>query len=115
MRRRISALIPLALLVMATFPAVADDTHAVIPPMDGKAITETYQGKGRVNSVDTKAGRVNLSHGPVAGLDLPGTPMDIVVQDKTALSRLKPGQKIKFKLMEVRKGQYEISEISAVK
>ena len=37
------------------------------------------------------------------------------MQDKVLLTKLKPGQKVAFKLIEVRKGQYEISEITVVK
>ena len=87
----------------------------MIMPMDGKAVTESHQGKGTINSVDAKAGKINLSHEPIPSLDWPGMTMDFDVQDKGSLTKLKPGQKVTFKLIEARKGKYVISEITVVK
>ncbi len=115
MKCKISVLVPVALVALAALPAAADDARVVMPPMDGKAATETYQGKGRINAVDAKSGKITLSHGPIPGFDLPAKAMDFTVQDKVLLTKLKPGQKVAFKLIEVRKGQYEISEITVVK
>jgi len=104
----------LALIMLTALPAAADD-KPVILPMDGKAVTETHQGKGKVNSVDAKAGKINLSHEPIVSLDWPEMTMDFMVQDKASLTNLKPGQKVTFKLIEGRPGKYVISEITAVK
>ena len=114
MKRNIFILIPLALLPLTVFTAAADDMRMIMP-MDGKAVTESHQGKGKVNRVDVKAGKINLTHEPIASLDRPGMTMDYDVQDKALLTNLKPGQKVAFKLIEVRKGQYAISEISVIK
>jgi Cu/Ag efflux protein CusF len=108
------ALIALALLTLTVFPATADD-KPMIMPMDGKAVTETHQGKGKINSVDAKVGKINLTHGPIASLGWDGMTMDFDVQDKAMLANLKEGQKVTFTLIEIRKGKYVISEISAVK
>jgi Cu(I)/Ag(I) efflux system protein CusF len=108
------ALITLALLTLASLPAAAEDMRMTMP-MDGKAVAETHQGKGKVNSVDAKAGKINLTHEPIASLGWQGMTMDFDVQNKDALTKLKPGQKVAFKLIEVRKGKYEISEITVVK
>jgi Cu(I)/Ag(I) efflux system membrane fusion protein len=105
---------PLTLLALTAIPAAAEDSRMIMP-MDGKAVTETHQGKGKINSVDAKAGKINLSHEPIASLDWPGMTMDFDVQDKDSLTKLKPGQKITFKLIEAGKGKYVISEITVVK
>jgi Cu(I)/Ag(I) efflux system periplasmic protein CusF len=107
-------LIPMALLVLTALPAVAADKPMDMP-MDGKPIAEIHQGKGKINSVDAKAGKINLSHGPIASLDWPGMTMDFDVQDKAMLTKLKVGQKVTFQLIEVRKGKYVISDITVVK
>jgi Cu(I)/Ag(I) efflux system periplasmic protein CusF len=107
-------LIPLAVLVLAALPAAAEDKNMIMP-MDGKVVTEIHQGKGTVNSVDAKAGKINLSHGPIASLAWPGMTMDFEVQDKALLANLKPGQKVMFTLIEARKGKYVVSEITVVK
>jgi Cu(I)/Ag(I) efflux system membrane fusion protein len=115
MKRTPSIFIPLALLVLTALPAsAADDTHMIMP-MDGKAVMESHQGKGKINSVDAKAGKLNITHEPIASLGWEGMTMDFEVQDKTLLTNLKPGQKVAFKLVEVRKGKYVISEIAVVK
>jgi Cu/Ag efflux protein CusF len=107
-------LIPLALLSLTSLPAIADDMHMHMN-MDSHAAVQSHEGSGTVNSVDAKSGKINLTHGPIASLDWPGMTMDFEVQDKNSLSSLKAGQKVKFKLVEVRKGKYVISEISAAK
>ncbi len=114
MKRNIFILIPLALLALTALPAAAEDMPMIMP-MDGKAVTESHQGKGTINSVDAKAGKINLTHGPIASLDWPGMTMDFDVQDKASLTKLKPGQKVTFQLIEARKGKYVISEITVVK
>jgi Cu/Ag efflux protein CusF len=114
MKRTVSILLPLALLTLTALPAAAEE-KPMIMPMDGKAVTETHQGKGKVNSVDIKAGKINITHEPIVSLGWQGMTMDFDVQDKASLGKLKPGQKVTFKLIEVRKGKYEISEITAVK
>lgn len=114
MKRNILFLMPLALLALTAIPAVADD-KPMIMPMDGKAVTETHQGKGKINSVDAKAGKINITHGPIASLGWDGMTMDFGVQDKALLANLKAGQNVTFTLIEIRKGKYVISKISAVK
>jgi Cu(I)/Ag(I) efflux system protein CusF len=113
-KRNTFILIPLALLTLTALPAAAEDTNMTMP-MDSKAPTLSHQGKGTINSVDAKAGKINLSHEPIASLDWPAMTMDFDVQDKDSLTKLKPGQKVTFKLIEARKGKYVISEITVVK
>lgn len=103
-------LIPLTLFALSTLtlpPAFAEGVQS--------SQAATHQGRGTVNSVDAKAGKVNLNHEPIQSLDWPGMTMNFEVQDKAALSKLKPGQKVAFKLIEVRRGKYAISEITVVK
>ena len=107
-------MIPLALLTLTAIPAVAEDMRMTMP-MDGKAVAESHQGKGTINSVDAKAGKLNITHEPIASLDWPAMTMDFEVQDKAMLANLKKGQKVTFQLVEARKGKYVISEIAAVK
>lgn len=107
-------LIPLALLTLTALPAFSE-SMGVNMQMDSKAASQTHQGKGTVNSVDAKAGKVNLSHEPIQSLDWPEMTMDFDVKDKISLTKLKPGQIIAFKLIETRKGKYVISEITVLK
>ena len=109
-----SVLIVFALFILTVLPAGADEKRMDMP-MDGKIVTEIHQGKGTINSVNVKAGKLNITHGPIASLDWPGMTMDFEVQDKAKLAKLKAGQKVAFTLIEARKGKYVISEITVVK
>lgn len=114
MKRDTFILIPLALLALTALPVAAEDMNMTMP-MDSKAPTQSHQGKGKINSVDVKAGKINMTHDPIATLGWPGMTMDFDVQDKDSLTKLKLGQKVTFKLIEARKGKYVISEIALIK
>ena len=116
---RIAAMVaPFAFLVLAALPGQAAEMKDM-PDMKmdaGKTSPEqAHKGRGTVNGVDAKAGKVNLTHGPIASLKWPGMTMDFAVSDKQALAKLKPGQKVEFKLVEKTKGQYVITEIAPAK
>jgi Cu(I)/Ag(I) efflux system protein CusF len=113
MKRSAYLFIPLVFLALSALPAAAED-HAM-NHAEGKAATQNHQGKGTINSVDAKAGKINITHEPIASLGWSGMTMDFGVQDKAVLANLKKGQKVTFKLVEVRKGSYVISEIAVVK
>lgn len=108
-------LIPIALFSLTSMPAFAEMDMPMGMHMDSKNNTQSHEGKGKINSIDAKAGKINLTHEPIASLDWPAMTMDFNVLDKTALTNLKPGQKVAFKLTEAHKGRYVISEIAAVK
>lgn len=114
MKRKPFILIPLTLFTLTALPAFAHDMSMDMQ-MDSQAASQTHQGKGTVNSVDANTGKVNLSHEPIQSLDWPEMTMDFNVKDKSALSKLKRGQKVAFKLIETRKGKYVISEITVLK
>ncbi len=120
MKRVTAILASLALLALAAAPvSAAEPKHADIRDTASKkteaakpAAVQSHPGQGTVNSVDAKAGKVNLTHGPVPTLNWPGMTMDFPVADKQALAKLKPGQKVEFKVVEKAKGQFVIGEIA---
>lgn len=113
MKRTAYSFITLAMFALAALPAAAED-HAMTHK-EGKVAVQAHQGKGTINSMDAKAGKVNITHEPIASLGWSGMTMDFEVQDKALLANLKKGQKVTFKLVEARKGKYVISEINLVK
>ena len=124
MKRITAMLAPLTFLVLAAVPGQAAEMKDMpdmkkMPDMKmgaGKMATEqAHKGQGTVNSVDAKAGKVNLTHGAIATLKWPGMTMDFAVSDKQALAKLKAGQKVEFKVAEQSKGQYVITELAPVK
>ena len=58
----------------------------------------THGGKGRVTEIDLGKGRVELEHEPIPSLKWPGMTMEFLVEDKSALARLKKGDSVEFEL-----------------
>ena len=118
MKRITAMLAPFTFVVLAAVPGQAAEMKDM-PGMKmdaGKTAPEqAHKGQGTVNSVDAKAGKVNLTHGAIATLKWPGMTMDFAVNDKQVLANLKPGQKVEFKLVEKTKSQYVITEITPAK
>jgi Cu(I)/Ag(I) efflux system protein CusF len=118
MKRIALAVSPLAFLVLAALPANAAETKSM-PEMKmdtgSSAQGQVHKGQGTVNRIDEKGGKVNLTHGPIATLKWPGMTMNFTVSDRQSLAKLKPGQKVEFKLVEKTKGHYVITEIAPVK
>ena len=65
---------------------------------------------GEVRKVDAEEGKLTLRHGEIKDLDMPGMTMVFVVKDKTMLSNLKIGDKVKFKAINDA-GKFTVTEI----
>jgi Cu/Ag efflux protein CusF len=55
-----------------------------------------HMAEGTLNSVDTTAGTVSISHGPVASASWPAMTMSFKLADPSAAATLKPGEHVKF-------------------
>lgn len=93
-------------------PAMIKDTRGMKTEAPKAAAERVHRGQGTVNRVDAKAGTVKLAHGAISSLNWPAMTMDFIVADKQALTKLKPGQKVEFGVVERTKGQFVISEIA---
>lgn len=51
---------------------------------------------GEVRKVDRETGKVTIKHGDIKHLDMPGMTMVFTAKDKGLLTNLKPGDKVKF-------------------
>jgi len=56
-----------------------------------------HMADGTVNAVDTTAGTVNISHGPVASASWPAMTMSFTLADPNTAANLKAGQHVKFR------------------
>lgn len=65
-------------------------------PANDSAAPTAHRGVGIVQSVDPGAGTVTLQHEAIESLGWPAMTMPFVVQDKSVLERLKPGQRVDF-------------------
>ena len=115
MKRITVTLASFAFLALATLPAHAAETKDM-PGMKmdaGKAVAEkTHKGQGSVNSVDAKAGKVNLAHGPIPSLNWPAMKMDFQVKDKAMLKGVTPGQNVEFDIVQTGRSQFIITRIA---
>lgn len=92
---------------LAAAPAMAEQSHH-----DTQAAAT---GSGKVNSVDAKAGKLNLTHGPIEALKWPGMTMDFAVVSGTDLSGIKAGDTVTFTLGKAADGMYAINQIKPSK
>lgn len=121
MKRIAVTVAPFAFLVLAALPLQAAEMKDMSGMKDmpgtkmdaGKTAAEkTHKGQGTVNNVDVKAGKVNLTHGPIATLKWSGMTMDFQVKDQAVLKDVKPGQSVEFDLVQVGQSQFIITRIA---
>ncbi len=109
-----SAIFPGLSVTPASAEEVKADTNVIIP-MDSIAPTRGYPGTGTINSLDIKAGRINLSSEPIASLGWAAQNRDFQVLGRDALANLRPGQKITFELVKLYNGNYIVIKIEPAK
>lgn len=51
---------------------------------------------GEVKKIDMESGKITLKHGDIQHLDMPGMTMVFTAKDKAVLANVKPGDKVKF-------------------
>lgn len=69
---------------------------------------------GEVRRVDLTNGKVTIKHGEIKHLDMPGMTMVFTAKDKTLLTGLKVGDKVKF-MAENANGQMLVTGIEPAK
>jgi Cu(I)/Ag(I) efflux system membrane fusion protein len=80
---------------------------AFTQPASGTFATR-HAAEGKVESVDPKAGTVQIAHGPVASLKWPAMDMEFKVKDPALLTRIKAGARIGFEFVEASGGEWVI-------
>lgn len=88
----------LSLLALSTLtPALAAGEHDTHHKADASAATaEAAQSEGTVKKVDKSAGKITISHGPLASLGMPPMTMVFRAADPAMLDQVKAGDKIRF-------------------
>ena len=69
---------------------------------------------GVVNSVNAEAGRVNITHDPVASLKWPKMKMNFKAHDPALLADIKPGMSVDFEIQKMG-NEYHLIQITPVK
>ncbi|MFA7293690.1 MAG: efflux RND transporter periplasmic adaptor subunit [Rhodocyclaceae bacterium] len=80
-------------------------------PAEAPAKTVGHQAEGSVDSIDTQAGTLMLSHAPVASLKWPAMTMEFKVANAALLQGLKPGAAISFEFVERQPGEWVVTSI----
>ncbi|MDQ2763053.1 MAG: copper-binding protein [Pseudomonadota bacterium] len=70
------------------------------------------QASGTVNSVDTAARKINISHGPIQDLGWPAMTMDFPVAPSVNLKSIKPSARVDFTLEKGDDGMPVIQSVS---
>lgn len=97
--------------LLAASPVAVPASQAQTAPQAQSAVG----GQGKVNAVDAKAGKVNLTHGPIEALKWPGMTMDFAVLPGVDLSAVKVGDTVAFTLGRGPDGMYAINGIRPVR
>lgn len=107
----------LALSGLLVLPAAAAEMQSM-PTMKESAAKpaalQTHKGRGTVNRIDAAGGKINLTHGAIESLGLPGMTMDFPVKDKAVLAGIAAGQRVEFELVQ-EGNQYFVSRITPLK
>ena len=69
---------------------------------------------GEVKKVDPDNGKITLKHGDIKNLDMPGMTMVFTVRDKGQLTKLKPGDKVQFMVVQ-EGGKMIVTDIQLVR
>ena len=76
--------------------------HAQVSPSQGQVAAPSSDSitNGEVKKVDPDNGKITLKHGDIKNLDMPGMTMVFTVRDKGQLTKLKPGDKVQFTVVQ---------------
>jgi len=70
--------------------------------------------EGEVKKVDQEAGKVTIKHGVIKHLDMPGMTMVFTAKDKSLLTGIKSGDKVKFMVIN-EGGKMVVTDIQPVR
>lgn len=102
-------LIILTGILLSTTVVLADDMGGGMGDMNGmsnmssgtdSAPASVGHGKGVVKSVDSKAGTVTITHGPIKEFGWNGMTMAFSVKHRSFLSSLKKGEQVRFDVIQ---------------
>ncbi|WP_019577759.1 copper-binding protein [Curvibacter lanceolatus] len=90
----ISAMVLGTALPVGTFAQAAMDTSKMPTTQMSASMTD-----GEVKKVDQDTGKVTIKHGDIKHLDMPGMTMVFTAKDKSLLTNIKAGDKVRFMVM----------------
>lgn len=100
-----------AVLDQLSSTSKTDSAGGPASPAVARPAAHHHQAEGKVESIDSRAGSLSITHGPVASLKWPGMTMDFEVAHAGLLEGLKPGAAIAFEFVERKPGEWVITRI----
>ena len=79
-----------------------------------KAGAVVHHASGIVRKVDMAAGRVTISHGPIATIPWPAMTMGFAVKDRKMLNHVTVGEQVNFDLLPTGQDQFVVVRITPV-
>jgi Cu(I)/Ag(I) efflux system protein CusF len=79
------------------------------------ALAQAVLTDGEVRKVDQANGKITLRHGEIKNLDMPPMTMVFGVKDKSLLSKVKAGDKVKFAADKDAAGEMFVTRLEAQK
>lgn len=89
-------LLTLSALAMGLALPMAGHAQVSSSPDQVAAPASDAMTDGEVKKLDPDNGKITLKHGEIKSLDMPGMTMVFTVRDKGQLTKLKPGDKVQF-------------------
>lgn len=100
-------------LVLGTSALAAGHDHNGHAMPAGQAM-DTAWADGTVKKINVDAGKITLSHGPLAHLDMPAMTMVFRVKNPAWLSQYKPGDRVRF-VVERQDGALTVTALQPVR
>ena len=88
--------VPVVTLLAATVVAQAQPSSTTAAPASRSAASARVMASAEVLKVYQKEKRLLLKHGPIENIHMDAMTMEFIVADRKLLSRVKPGDKIRF-------------------
>lgn len=86
-----SAFVLSSIVPISSFAQAATDPSKMAMSQVSPAMTD-----GEIKKVDPDTGKVTIKHGDIKHLDMPGMTMVFTAKDKSLLTNIKSGDKVKF-------------------
>lgn len=101
-------------VTLGAAPPVSSLARETREPAKADASRSMPLTDGEIKKVDLDNGKVTIKHGDIRNLDMPGMTMAFTARDKNLLSNVKPGDKVKFRVVD-EGGRLVVTEIRPIR
>lgn len=98
------------LFMSGAYAAEGGAGHNDLPRLAATSVV--HPGEGTVKEI--KDGKIKLEHGPIQSLRWGGMTMFFTVESPDLLKNIRPGDKVRFELIEGANGQYIVTKLTVL-